>query len=161
MLSLLFYLFWICFVFVCSIVSSDCADAYEAGERKSGVYEIKSHGLEITEVFCDQTTARGGWLVFQKRLDGSEDFYRGWTEYKSGFGNLTGEFWLGLDKIHRLTSSGHYKLRVDLEDFVGNTYYAEYNLFKVANEGMKYKLSVEDHTGLISLSSLISIDIFF
>ena len=38
---------------------------------------------------------------------------------KEGFGNLNGEFWLGLDKIHRLTVSGGYKLRIDLEDIHG------------------------------------------
>ena len=99
-------------------------------------------------MFCDQTTGGGGWLVFQKRLDGSVDFYRGWAEYKRGFGSLTGEFWLGLDKIHRFTSSGSYKLRVDLEDFAGKTYYAEYDLFKAASEEAKYKLSVGSYTGL-------------
>jgi len=99
-------------------------------------------------VFCDQTTAGGGWLVFQKRQDGSVDFYLGWTEYKRGFGNLSGEFWLGLDNIHRLSSSGSHKLRVDLEDFAGNTYYAEYDLFKVGSEGEKYKLSLGSYTGL-------------
>ena len=99
-------------------------------------------------MFCDQTTVGEGWLVFQKRLDGSVDFYRGWTEYKRGFGNLTGEFWLGLDKLHRLTSSGKYKLRVDLEDFEGSTSYAEYDLFEVASETEKYKLSVGSYTGL-------------
>ena len=72
--------------------------------------------------------------MFQKRLDGSVDFYCGWAEYKGGFGSLTGEFWLGLDKIHRLTSSRKYKLRVDLEDFAGNVFYAEYGLFEVATE---------------------------
>ena len=153
LLSLLFYLFWICFVFVCSIVFNYSADAYKAGERESGFYKIKLDGLEITEVFCNQTTGGGGWLVFQKRLDGSVDFYRGWAEYKRGFGSLTGEFWLGLDNIHRLTSGGNYKLRVDLEDFAGNNYYAEYDLFIVASEGEKYKRSVESYTGLISLSS--------
>ena len=91
--------------------------------------------------------------MFQKRMDGSGDFYQGWAEYKRGFGSLTGEFWLGLDNIHRLTSSGNYKLRVDLEDFAGNNYYAEYDSFIVASEGEKYKLSVESYTGLISLSS--------
>ena len=60
------------------------------------------------------------------------NFYRDWDEYKRGFGSLTGEFGLGLDKIHRLTSSGKYKLRVDLEDFSGNAYYAEYEFFKGA-----------------------------
>ena len=59
--------------------------------------------------------------MFQKRFDGSVDFYRGWVDYKRGFGNLNGEFWLGLDKIHRLTVSSSNKLPVDLEDVSGNT----------------------------------------
>ena len=109
----------------CSSVSKNCADTYKAGERRSGIYEINPDGSGIIDVFCDQTTAGGGWLVFQKRLDGSVDFYRDWTEYKRGFGNLTGEFWLGLDIIHRLSNSRRYKLRVDLEDFALDTYYAE------------------------------------
>ncbi|CAB4005707.1 Hypothetical predicted protein, partial [Paramuricea clavata] len=46
---------------------------------------------------------------------GTVDFYRNWTEYKTGFGNFSGEFWLGLDKIHRLSASGQNVLRVDLE----------------------------------------------
>ena len=99
-------------------------------------------------MFCDQTTVGGGWLVFQKRLDGSVDFYRGWAQYKNGFGPLAGEFWLGLDKIHRLTRSGSYKLRVDLEDFAGKTYYAEYDLFKAASARKKYRLRVGSFTGL-------------
>ena len=86
--------------------------------------------------------------MFQKRLDGSVDFYRGGAEKKRGFGNLTGEFWLGLDKIHRLSSSGSHKLRVDLEDFAGNNYYAEYDLFKIASEGEKYELSLGSYSSL-------------
>ena len=106
-------------------------------------------------MFCDQTTARGGWTVFQKRLDGSVDFYRGWDDYKRGFGNLNGEFWLGLDKIHRLTKE-RSRLRVDLEDTTGKTAYAEYNSFGVASEASKYKLSLGTHSGMYFDTSRLS-----
>jgi len=85
--------------------------------------------------------------VFQKRLDGSIDFYRDWADYKKGFGNLNGEFWLGLDKIHRLTSSDTFKLRVDLEDWQGETRFAEYTSFTIANEANKYRLSLGSYSG--------------
>ena len=98
--------------------------------------------------------------MFQKRLDDSVDFYRDWTEYKRGFGSLIGEFWLGLNKIHRLTSGRKNKLRVDLEDFAGKITYAEYDFFEVASEGEKYKLSVGiRYAGMILLSSLINFQI--
>jgi len=85
--------------------------------------------------------------VFQKRLDGSVDFYRGWDDYKRGFGNLNGEFWLGLDKINRLTKK-RSRLRVDLEDTTGKTAYAEYDFFGVASENSKYKLSLGTYSGM-------------
>ena len=85
--------------------------------------------------------------MFQKRLNGSVDFYRGWNEYKQGFGNLNGEFWLGLENIYRLTRSGRYKLRVDLEDTSGNTAYAEYDMFAVTSERTKYQLEIGSYSG--------------
>ena len=84
--------------------------------------------------------------MLQKRLDGSVNFQLGWEDYKRGFGNLAGEFWLGLDKIHRLTKT-RSKLRVDLEDTNGKTAYAEYEFFGVGGEGSKYKLSLGVYSG--------------
>jgi len=101
-------------------------------------------------VFCDQKTSGGGWTVFQKRRDGSVDFFRPWDDYKRGFGNLNGEFWLGLDKIHRLTASNSNKLRVDLEDINGNTAFAEYSSFAVASERVKYQLSLGSYSGMLT-----------
>ena len=98
------------------------------------------------EVFCDQKTAGGGWTVFQKRRDGSVDFFRAWDDYKRGFGNLNGEFKLGLDKMHCLILSGGYKLR-DLEDNHGNTAFAEYSSFSVISERAKYQLNLGSYSG--------------
>lgn len=80
------------------------------------VYTVDPDGSGVFDVFFDQTTDGGGWTVFQKRIDGSVDFYRYWADYKNGFSNLNGEFWLGLDKIHRLVNSDAFEFRVDLED---------------------------------------------
>ena len=124
-----------------------CKALYKAGKRRSGVYKITPDGRGAFDVYCDQTTAGGGWTVIQKRHNGSVDFYRGWADYKKGFGNLEGEFWLGLDKIHRLTQALRNKLRVDLEDWSGNTAYAEYTHFGVSNETLKYKLSLGSYSG--------------
>ena len=85
--------------------------------------------------------------MFQKRLDGSVDFYLNWNDYQNGFGNLSGEFWLGLEKIHRLTSDNNSMLRVDLEDFEGNATYAEYNTFGVTSENDKYKMILGSYSG--------------
>ncbi|XP_078356667.1 ficolin-2-like [Oculina patagonica] len=126
--------------------TKNCAELYKSGQRISGVYTIDPDGSGAFDVFCDQTTAGGGWTVFQKRLDGSVDFYRGWADYKRGFGNLNGEFWLGLDKIHRLTKTKN-RLRVDLEDTAGKTAYAEYDMFAAASEKTKYKLSLGSYSG--------------
>jgi len=129
------------------IVPKNCADVYKSGNGISGVRRIDPDGLGEFEVFCDQTTDGGGWTVFQKRMDGSVDFFRGWDEYKQGFGNLRGEVWLGLDKLHRLTVRNNNELRVDLSDAEDNTAYAVYSTFAVENETNKYKLSLGSYSG--------------
>ena len=93
------------------------------------------------------TADGGGWTVFQRRLNGSVDFYLGWESYKNGFGNLNGEFWLGNDNLHRLTAIGNSTMRVDLEDFDGDIRYAVYTAFKVADEADKYGLLIGGYSG--------------
>ncbi|XP_022784276.1 ryncolin-1-like, partial [Stylophora pistillata] len=120
---------------------------FKLGDKRDGVHVIKPDSQSAFDVFCDQTTAGGGWTVFQRRISGSVDFDLNWTDYKHGFGNFSAEFWLGLDKIHRLTSDNNSVLRVDLEDFDGRTVYAEYSLFGVRSELDKYRLILGSYTG--------------
>ena len=102
------------------------------------------------------TTDGGRWTVFQKSLDGSVDFYRGWESYKNGFGDLKGEFWLGNDNLHRLTAADDVMLRGDLEDFDGNITYAEYTTFNFADEGDKYRLLIGGYSGTAADSMFAS-----
>ena len=93
-------------------------------------------------------TDGGGWTVFQRRQDGSVDFYRNWTDYEDGFGYLNGEFWLGLSKIHRFTKEGsNNTLRVDLGDFEGNTSYAQYSTFSIGDNTTYYTLTIGGYSG--------------
>jgi len=58
-------------------------------------------------VYCNMTTADGGWIVIQRKVeDSSISFFRNWREYEDGFGNINKDFWYGLRLMHFLTQSG-------------------------------------------------------
>ena len=118
------------------------------GANESGVYNIQPNNTNSSfNVYCDMETDGGGWTVLLKRQDGSVDFYRNWTDYKNGFGNLEGEYWLGLDNMYLLTnlSGDPPQLRVDLADWEGNTAFAKYEQFSVGDEDSDYTLSVSGY----------------
>ncbi|KAH9494707.1 Ficolin-1 [Bulinus truncatus] len=96
---------------------------------------------------CDTKTDGGGWIIFQRRINGIIDFYRGWEEYKYGFGDFdVGEFYLGNEIIHQLTSKRHYEMRVDLT-FNSINYFASYSSFKILGEEEKYRLNISGYSG--------------
>ncbi|KAJ8033647.1 Fibrinogen C domain-containing protein 1 [Holothuria leucospilota] len=126
----------------CKVNATDCADIYKAGVTESGVYYIKPKNWPGSpfEVFCEVTPG-GGWTVFQRRKDGSVDFYQGWNRYKYGFGSPNHELWLGNEKIFYLTNQRNYQLRIDLMYGTGRSYFAKYNLFRINNEDDEYRLA--------------------
>ena len=124
----------------------NCEEFFKAGCNISGVYNVKPDHMEAFEVFCEMKDGEV-WTVIQRRNDGSVDFFRGWKDYQKGFGNLSGEFWLGNDKIHRLTASVNTSLHVELEDWDQNKAYAKYGHFNVADLKSNYRLSVGSYSG--------------
>ncbi|XP_072273035.1 microfibril-associated glycoprotein 4-like [Pyxicephalus adspersus] len=130
----------------------DCSDVYAQGLKTDGVYLIYPGGIPTPiPVYCDMTGTDGPWTVFQKRFDGKVDFYRGWKEYKAGFGRADGEYWLGLQNIHLLTLKKTYYLRIDLVDWDNKTRYATYENFSISRlaidpEEDGYKLYFEGFT---------------
>ncbi|XP_068104115.1 ficolin-1-like [Hyperolius riggenbachi] len=128
-------------------VVRSCKELLDKGFTMSDWYTIYPDGERPLEVLCDMDTDGGGWIVFQRRMDGSVDFYRNWEAYKTGFGSHLTEFWLGNDNIHHLTSSGTWELRVDLQDTDFVRYSAKYNSFKVLGASEKYKLVLGSFAG--------------
>ena len=131
--------------------SCSCSCIYErSNQAQSGIYDVLlPNSTRIIRVYCDMNTDGGGWTVFQRRQDGSVDFYREWNDYKRGFGNIGVEFWLGLHYIYELLSlsdSGN-ELRVDLGDAQGNRAFAHYSNFSLGNESTKYVLGVSGFSG--------------
>ena len=118
---------------------------------KSRVYNITNFCGDCeaaAEGYCDAVTDGGGWLVVQRRQDGSVDFNRGWVEYEEGFGSLTGELWYGLRPLHCLTNQGQWQLRIDFTFTNGTKSYLSYKSFSVGPANSQYQLSISGFTGV-------------
>ncbi|RUS87832.1 hypothetical protein EGW08_004431 [Elysia chlorotica] len=104
---------------------------------------------EVAEkaVVCDTRADGGGWIVIQRRVHGDVDFGRTWKEYKDGFGDINGDFWLGNEAVYKLTNQHPYELRIDMKDEKGRDLYAEYGIFKLDSEVAKYRLTLGSYRG--------------
>ncbi|XP_077140726.1 ficolin-1-B-like isoform X1 [Ranitomeya variabilis] len=121
--------------------AQNCKDLLDQGQSLTGWYTVYPAGGAPLTVLCDMERDGGGWTVFQRRMDGSVDFFRDWNDYKTGFGHQNSEFWLGNDNLHRLTYSGKFHLRVDFTDFSNNHTFALYRDFSISSEEQNYTLS--------------------
>ncbi|XP_031168075.1 microfibril-associated glycoprotein 4-like isoform X7 [Sander lucioperca] len=130
------------------VLPLDCSDIYNNdNSRPSGVYTIYPIGVtSAVQVYCDMGSEGGRWTVFQRRMDGTVNFYRGWDQYKTGFGIAAGEYWLGLESLYHLTERRRYELLVDMEDFEGNKVFARYSSFSIDSESSGYTLHVSGFT---------------
>ncbi|XP_017068103.1 angiopoietin-related protein 1 [Drosophila eugracilis] len=105
----------------------------------NGVHQMSLPGEETFQVTQCKSSAPD-WTIIQRRLDGSVSFNRSWIEYKDGFGNNQGEFFIGLKKLYLMTKEQPHDLFIQLKHINGDTVYAHYDDFKVGSEKEKYKL---------------------
>ncbi|CAJ1072211.1 tenascin-N [Xyrichtys novacula] len=127
----------------------DCVQIMKNGNKKSGIYTvyINNDRAKAIEVYCDMDTDGGGWLMLQRRTTGKLDFMKRWRQYIAGFGNMTDEFFIGMDKIYELTNTPtQYELRFDL-GLGSERAYAVYDNFKIAPVKQKFKLTIGAYRG--------------
>ncbi|CAL4152422.1 unnamed protein product, partial [Meganyctiphanes norvegica] len=127
--------------------SKNCANRYEKGYKSSEPVQIFPYigrSYESLSVLCDED-----WTIIQRRQDVQPrvNFTRPWADYVQEFGELTGEFWLGLDHIHRLTSDTINELYIELQDWQSNTRWAKYSNFAVGPAEDNYRLTVTGYSG--------------
>ncbi|KAM4693701.1 angiopoietin-2 [Discoglossus pictus] len=139
------------------ITFKDCAEAFKAGFTANGIYTlIMPNTTDQVKTYCDMKTGGGGWTVIQKRFDGSVDFHRTWKEYKKGFGDASGEYWLGNELVSQLTNMQKYVLKIQLKDWEGNEAFSLYEQFYLANEAQKYRIHLKGYTGTAGKINSIS-----
>ncbi|XP_057573591.1 angiopoietin-related protein 3 [Hippopotamus amphibius kiboko] len=126
-------------------IPADCTIIYNRGEHTSGIYSIKPRKSKIFNVYCDIKSG-SSWTLIQHRIDGSQNFNETWENYKYGFGNLDGEFWLGLEKIYSIAKQSNYILRIELEDWKDNKHYIEYS-FHLGDHETNYTLHLVEIAG--------------
>ncbi|XP_030607402.1 angiopoietin-related protein 4 [Archocentrus centrarchus] len=136
--------------------ASDCHELFMRGETTSGVYTIQPTNSEPFEVFCEMT-ADGGWTVIQRRQDGSVDFDQLWQAYEKGFGNLNGEFWLGLERIYSIAKDGGYILNIRLSDWVDDLTTVRLP-FQLGGQETKYSLQIQKAGTFSTLESSLAAD---
>ncbi|XP_021712898.1 angiopoietin-related protein 6-like [Aedes aegypti] len=114
------------------------------------------HAIEVSETVTESQSTIGSvstfcryvqndnntWTIIHRRVDGTLNFTRTWEDYRDGFGDLQGEYWLGLEKIHQLTQTGPHKLMVVLKDYDDVRMWALYDKFRVLSEVDQYELEV-------------------
>ncbi|XP_071789768.1 ficolin-3-like [Asterias amurensis] len=141
---------------------SSCQELLEAGHNVSGIYTIFPAGFnDGLQVYCNMDIDGQGWMVIQRRQDGSVDFYCNWVDYQIGFGDKSGEFWLGNDNLRTLTeSAGPWKLKIEIVRWDGEESFAEYGHFKIDGDSFRLEIgsykasstagdSLEYHNGMM------------
>ena len=128
----------------------DCYDlkCYRVSNAKDGPHTIypSRQGLASLRVSCDQETDGGGWIMYQRRVDGTVHFTRSWEEYKYGFGDHgdnTTELWLGNEYVYQLVQSygsTEWELRIEADAFDGTSCWLVASDFRMNNETLRYSI---------------------
>ena len=120
---------------------------------KSGLYAISVTNEMFSSsklaVYCDMETDGGGWIVIQRRNAsmGWVNFARNFIEYELGFGDLEGEFWLGLKNMYELTNQDSVELKLKVWNATNSSINWNYPYFRVSDLRQSYQITTTRGSG--------------
>ena len=76
--------------------------------------------------------------TIQRRVSDSVDFDRRWDDYVNGFGDVDGNYWMGLEEIHQLTTTHDVSLYINIETFEVEPFTMKLETFYVGNAAGNY-----------------------
>ena len=117
---------------------------------ETGIYQIRDpcagdNTFNSAKIYtrCDMETDGGGWIVIQRRItNGTVNFYRNWEDYVNGFGDLDGEFWIGLNNIYQLTNQQEVELQLSVWNDSQTSITWNYQTFHISDSDDKYRLNI-------------------
>lgn len=113
-----------------------------------GLYRIQDGNDVPVYYYCETVQDGGRWTVIQQRTSDALNFARSFNEYVDGFGHTSGDFWLGLTRIQKITSKTQYELLIKMSAFDGTTATARYSNFKLNDISDLFKItSLGNYTG--------------
>jgi len=92
-----------------------------------------------------QVMSVNGWIIIHQRLDSTLNWTLPWSSYKAGFGTANGDYWMGNDNIHLVTTSKLYRLRMEVLSMTMGWFSTEYNLFTLDAESNFYQIHVSQY----------------
>ena len=78
--------------------------------------------------------------IIQRRVSDSVNFDRDWDDYVTGFGEEDGNYWIGLEEIHQLTTMHDVNLFINIETFEGEPFTLKLERFSVGNAESNYQM---------------------
>ncbi len=127
-----------CIIFIAAWM--DCQSASNS-DKKSGIFFLQPKPTLRFRGFCNSTKANSSWLVIQRKTSHIA-FSNTWKEYKHGFGDLNSDYWLGLEKLHQITTLATTALLISYRESGSQPVVAEYESFKISNEATGYNLTL-------------------
>ena len=138
----------------------DCVDlkCFRVSTAKDGPHTIYPGipSLASTKVSCDQRTSGGGWIVYQRRVNGRVNFTRLWEDYKNGFGEQGGpdtELWLGNEIVYQLTNNYTCQLQVGAFAYDNTNCSMQAGNFRLEKESESYTLRFGNTVALLNVET--------